>query len=145
MYRHYSSNSLQAKFQFYSNFSGIFWEYLWFEGLATYIAQWMNSDASLAELSLKDPLIPECKEKLPFLWDEIAKNLDAKNNNDMYEKYFLLSSTDTQVAVRTGYYLGYLIAQELAQQFSVDELVKMKKEKIRTLIGTTINNKRNLV
>jgi non-heme chloroperoxidase len=124
--------------QFFPNFTCLFWEYLWFEGLATYVSQLMNPDASLAELSLNDPLVPQCTKKLRFLWDQIAANLDVKNDNATYVKYFLLTSTDTEVPIRAGYYLGYLIAQELAQQFSIDELVKMKKEKIRTLIGDTV-------
>lgn len=108
---------------------------LWAEGLATYVSETLNPGCSERDVLLCVQ-VEECKENLPFLWKDLQKNLETTDKKT-YNKYFILpASSDKQVPACAGYYLGYLIAKELGQTYSLQELVAMKpREFLPRIIG----------
>lgn len=115
------------------------WMSLWSEGLATYVSEALNPGSSTVDIMLDIPtgLVGACESDLVFLWNDIKTALDS-TDEAVYTTYFLLSSQDPRVPKRAGYYLGYRIAKMLAKTHSLDELVKMKPDKIRQLIEDTV-------
>lgn len=118
-----------------------FWIALWGEGLATYVAEKLNPKAPIKDLMLSEIMITQVNQNIAFYWKDLLTKLESKNEKD-YEKYFLLSSTDKQIANRAGYYLGYLIAKEAAKHKSIPELVKLNPSDTIDLIRQTIETLR---
>ena len=115
------------------------WTSLWAEGLATYVSEVLNPGATYMDMLLDIPvdLVTKCQKDIDFLWTDLESLIDSTDEK-AYEKYFLLSSKDPRVPIRAGYYLGYLIAKDLAQTYSLDELIKMDHIRLRQLIGDTL-------
>lgn len=90
-------------------------------------------------LDIPSGLVRACEDDIDFLWSDLETLLDS-SDEIAYEKYFLFSSNDIRVPKRAGYYLGYLIAKDLAQTYSLSTLVKMNANQLRSLIGETISS-----
>lgn len=123
-------------------YHGLFWQALWVEGLATYASEALNPGASCTEISLDCPtnLVPACEKDINFLWNTALKFLTMKDDA-AYKTFFLLSSQDVRIPKRAGYYLGYLIAKELAKSHSLHQLAQMNASTILPLIEATIKQK----
>lgn len=128
--------------QYFKNEDKI-WLSLWAEGLATYVSEVMNPGSSLKDIMLDIPvgLVDACEKDIEFLWADMGSYLDS-NDEGAYERYFLLSSKDKRVPLRAGYYLGYLLAKDLAKNHTVDELVKMDTDQLRKLIGEAVASRK---
>ena len=107
--------------QFYP-ISEAFYNKLWFEGLATYVAVAMNPNAGLAELQMPDPMRQEVEARLPALLDDISKNLESQDKEFLH-RYTWLEAPKSDVPNRAAYYLGYRIARQLARKHSLSEMV----------------------
>ncbi|MGE0526290.1 MAG: DUF2268 domain-containing putative Zn-dependent protease [Bdellovibrionales bacterium] len=118
------------------------WYALWAEGLATYVSEALNPGSSLRDIMLDIPegLVKACEEDMAYLWFDFQSVLDT-SDEAAYERYFLLSSKDPRVPRRAGYYLGYIVAKELAQKYTLDELTKMDAADLRKRIGKVIDAK----
>jgi hypothetical protein len=119
----------------------IFWIALWGEGLATYTAEKLNPHAPIEELMLSKSVITNINKNIEFYWKDILAKLESRDENE-YEKYFLMSSTDKKIVNRAGYYLGYLIAKEAGKTKSMSELVKLKPDETVALLKRTIDSLR---
>lgn len=119
---------------------------LWVEGLAVYVAQQLNPEASNAELSLDNPkdLIQLCEAKLPALVKDLSGKLNSQEERDE-ATYFLGNSTHPWIPKRAGYYLGYRIAQVLSKRHSVAEMVRLNGdpllEEIHIALGEIGSNR----
>ncbi|AYA37366.1 hypothetical protein D3Y59_10075 [Hymenobacter oligotrophus] len=105
---------------------------LWREGLATYVAKALNPSAdgvNLFGLPLNTPA--RTQADLPRYARELRAVLDSEKQED-YARYFL-GSMDEQAATpaRSGYYLGYLVAEKLAKRHSLQELAHAKLAQLR--------------
>ncbi|KUG09342.1 hypothetical protein ASU33_16540 [Solirubrum puertoriconensis] len=105
---------------------------LWREGLATYVAKALNPKAegvNLFGLPLNTPA--RTQAELPRYARELRAVLDSEKRED-YARYFL-GGMDEQAATpaRSGYYLGYLVAEKLAKRHSLQELAHAKLAQLR--------------
>ena len=121
--------------------NNVFWRRLWAEGLATYVAEKLNPSATHKDIMLDFPkgLINACKADMKILWQEVQRLLLSTNSAD-YKRYFLMSSQDKKTPKRAGYYLGYLIAHNLALKFSMSELIQMDEKEIFSSIQKAISS-----
>ncbi|UYZ57660.1 DUF2268 domain-containing protein [Hymenobacter latericus] len=105
---------------------------LWREGLATYVAHALNPSANgvnLFGLPLNTPA--RTQADLPRYARELRAALDSEKRED-YARYFL-GGMDAQAATpaRSGYYLGYLVAEKLAKRHSLPELAHANLAQLR--------------
>ncbi len=122
---------------------GSLWRALWGEGLATLVSDELNPGATPQDMMLDMPvgLVAACEGRLPELWSEMRRDL-LSESEDVYEKWFLLSSTDRVVPRRAGYYLGYLIAKELRADRSLKELARLQGPELLSLIESATDRLR---
>jgi hypothetical protein len=113
----------------------IAWCAVWTEGLATYVAKQLNPDAGLPELLLDFPsgMATKTQEQLRESLEHLQTVLDS-DDKDVYKSLFNTDEDETGLPARRGYYLGYLIAQELGKSHDMATLAAMKNEQIQPLI-----------
>ncbi|MBX7174908.1 MAG: hypothetical protein K1X72_28285 [Pyrinomonadaceae bacterium] len=119
--------------QFHSEFNGKNREkgeiplYLmvWNEGLATYISQRLNPKASIEEIFLGQKVQTEVAPKLPKLSQSILENFD-NGSPQIWKPFLSASKTSNEIPPRSGYYVGYKIAEELGKKMSLQKLSELK-------------------
>lgn len=119
--------------------TGEFWSALWQEGLATYVSEALNEGSTQKELLLNMPdnMITKINQTLDFHWSDLYKKLESRDEED-YERYFLIRDDDQDIVMRSGYYLGYLIAKEMAKTRTLYELANLEPEVLLPMIQSTI-------
>ncbi|MBY0471561.1 hypothetical protein K2X30_10380 [bacterium] len=120
----------------------VIWNSLWAEGLATYAAKKLNPNATMKDLILDLPegMIPKIKKDLAFHWSDLASKLTSRDADD-HKSYFRLSSENKKVVVRAGYYLGYLLAQEIGKTMSLSEMAQLDEAHLVPLLQKIIATK----
>ena len=111
------------------------WCSLWTEGLATYVSHQLNSSASKDELMLNIPenMIKDVRSRLlNSLTDLKAKFYSTEP--ETYSSFFNFRKDETGLPYRRGYYLGYILAQEIGKNYSIEELAKMDKKTVELLL-----------
>jgi hypothetical protein len=117
------------------------WRALWAEGLATYASKVLTPGATTGEALMlpKDlearaaPLTPQIAATLLGAADRI--------DPDVFRTYF--TSGNVEVARRglpwrSGYYIGYLVAERLAHRFSLAQLAHLRGEEAHRLVLETL-------
>jgi uncharacterized protein YjaZ len=66
--------------------------------------------------------------------------LDSTRRDD-YARYFL-GGVDQDIPVRSGYYLGYLVARDLGETRSLAELARMTPGVVRPLLEQALRRLR---
>jgi hypothetical protein len=105
---------------------------LWREGLATYVAHALNPKAAGVNLFGLPRNTPErTQAELPRYVRELRTVLDSESRDD-YARFFL-GGMDEQAATpaRSGYYIGYLVAEKLAKRHSLQDLAHAKLQQLR--------------
>jgi len=115
----------------------VIWVALWAEGLATYVSEKLNPNASIEDLMLGQDLVRDVNKSLDKHWINLHSNLESTTDKD-YETYFLVSSKNPSIVKRAGYYLGYLLAKEVGKTKTINEMAKMSKSEVLPLIQKTI-------
>ena len=111
--------------------SSLFAGALWREGLATYVAQALNPQASGVSIFGIPRSTPDrVKQNLPPLAQEIHRLLDSRDKKD-YARYFTGARENAVVPQRAGYYVGYLVAAKLAKHHTLPELAKLPFAQVR--------------
>lgn len=112
---------------------------LWSEGLATYISKKLNPNASLREmlLGLPEGMTEDIRKEWDYHWKNLTSKLTSTKDDD-YETYFLFSSKHKKIIKRAGYYLGYLIAEEIGKTKSISEMAKMSPNEVLPLMKKAI-------
>lgn len=82
-------------------------------------------------------MVEKINRDLAFYWNDLESKFESKDDKD-YTHYFLMNSKHKRIVVRSGYYLGYLIAAEVGKTKTLSEMAKMKYEDILPLLKTTI-------
>jgi hypothetical protein len=106
------------------------YSHLWGEGMAVYVSQALNPSATLKEISLANANVNLPERVDPFL-SKIAADLLANFESTDWQyhtKYFAVLSKDPLIPPRAGYYIGYLLAQRLAKQYTLEQLVRMQND-----------------
>jgi len=98
---------------------------LWAEGLATYVSMRMNPPATLQDaLFIPTDLVARAQPMLPSLLAQVAPKL-GEVDPTFFKLYFNYHHYDTTVPSRSGYYIGALAAERMAQGSSLPALAHM--------------------
>ncbi|MBF9237001.1 hypothetical protein I2I05_06295 [Hymenobacter sp. BT683] len=95
---------------------------LWREGLATYVAHALNPKAAGVNLFGLPRNTPErTQAALPRYVGPLRAVLNSEKKED-YSRYFMGMDEQAETPARSGYYIGYLVAEKLAKRHSLQEL-----------------------
>jgi hypothetical protein len=117
----------------------IIWRGLWAEGLATYVSMVLNPPATMQDaLFFPTDLVKRASPIRSRLAKQLEDNLDVSDSK-IFRKYFSyhVGAVD-EVPPRSGYYIGVLASQRLAQQNSLKELVHLRDDAVRKELGETL-------
>ena len=117
------------------------WCNLWSEGLAVYVASQLNPGASDASLlltypsSLRDAVEAHRTEAVCAVRSRL-NSADFKDAGPL----FVGGTTplSSNLPPRFGYYVGYLVAQDLGRTRSLKQLAAMKNDEVRPLVEQTL-------
>lgn len=116
------------------------WCAAWGEGLAVYIAQHLNPDASLDELLLDIP--GGLVDKVDGALVEALVHFRAVSKStefDVYKALFQMSGDETGLPPRRGYYLGFLVVRELGKTYNPYDLANFDSEEVEPLFFEALN------
>lgn len=123
---------------------------LWTEGLATYISHILNPSASYIELALDVPknLIKNTEANFVAILQDLLKNFYS-TDSAVYDNYFLITE-ETKFPSRCGYYLGFLLVNEIAKKYSLEKLIRLQEaeyvpELITNIKQLLLTNEKGLV
>lgn len=122
------------------------WASLWSEGLATYVAKRLNPSASHAELLLDFPpnLVADTRKRLGAALEDLHAKLDSEDRTH-YGGLFNGSGGDqTGLPARRGYYLGYLVAEEIGKTMSMRQMAKLDCGVARTAVAGAVEKLRSV-
>ena len=109
------------------------WAQLWEEGLATYISQQMNAGSTEAQVLMSPTMSAATKPILQKIAQELVDNADSKDKNE-YAAFFYGSNGRADLPPRCGYYVGYQIAQQIGQKYTVQQLAELRGSELRTAV-----------
>ena len=108
---------------------------LWEEGLATYVSAALNPGATHDEISVPDALIAAAMPRIPELASRLLGHLDDPDSGPVYKQFFYGSLEGTSgVPPRSGYVLGWKIAEAAGKTRSLPQLAAMTPARSRTLV-----------
>ena len=107
------------------------WWALWNEGLATYVSHELNPELSAAQIFwFPRDLDMQVQRNLAHWAALLLGELD-QTGGKAYERWFTAASPTDGPPPRAGYYLGYLLAQELARGRSLPDVARLPPEEVR--------------
>jgi hypothetical protein len=106
------------------------YEVLWLEGLAAYMSRALNPGAPDKEVLLSESVAPAVAASWPRIGAEIREHLDSSKKADI-DLYLFDSDASGRIPRRTGYYVGMLIAEELAKESTFPELCRLAGPRLR--------------
>jgi uncharacterized protein YjaZ len=118
------------------------WRVLWAEGLATYASYRLTPGASLEEaLVAPRDLAARSRPLLTPIARDLLAHLDQVDH-DTYTTYFTYG--DPQVTARglpwrSGYYVGFLVAQDLARSHTLTELAALRGPRLEAEIRESLS------
>lgn len=116
------------------------WLPLWQEGLAVYVSKLLDPQATDSEMTLDYPAgaLARTRAQLPAAWNQLAAVLDD-GNEALFDPLFSTGKDATGLAPRRGYYLGYLVAQELGKTRDVHALAALGCDDAHRLVVDTVH------
>src|SRR5579863_9510074 len=110
------------------------WAFMWEEGLATYVSQRMNPGTTLDQvLVTPDRLSELAQPHLPDLARRLLEHADSTNPND-YVDLFSVEQTPPGIPARSGYFVGYRVAEKLAGTRSLVQLVHLSGPELKLAV-----------
>jgi hypothetical protein len=100
-------------------------EALWSEGLATFVSWRMNPRVSLDTALIQPGLPAAARPHLQSMVAELRQHLGEKDEVT-YGRFFQGGNAPEGCPSRAGYYIGFLIAQDLSKRYSVRQLAHLK-------------------
>ncbi len=122
------------------------WVGLWNEGLATYVAKRMNPSANNSELLLDIPrnLVADTQKQLGRAFADLHGKLESEERTH-YEGLFQgRGGDDTGLPARRGYYLGYLVAEEIGKGMSMQQMAKLDCAGARKAVAGAVDKLRSV-
>lgn len=103
------------------------WTSLWSEGLATYVAKRMNPKANNSELLLDIPrnLVADTRKHLGRAFQDLHGKLESEDPAAYAGLFQGRGGDGTGLPARRGYYLGYLVAEEIGKGMSMQQMAKL--------------------
>jgi hypothetical protein len=105
---------------------------VWQEGLATYVSQVLNPDASLADALLDPRLAEEGPKFVPMFARSLLTELES--TDDATAARYLSYWRGGQIPSRMGYLIGYEIARRTAATHQVTELARLRGHALLNLV-----------
>jgi len=114
--------------------SNALWAYLWEEGLATFVSQRMNPGSTEAQVFVSPPnLSGLASPMLPALARELLSNFDSTNREEL-AVFFSPVHHRPDIPIRSGYYVGYRVAEKLAVGRSLSKLAALRGPDLQSAI-----------
>jgi len=107
---------------------------LWSEGLATYASWQMNPTASLDDALLVPGIPEQATPRLAALAEALLKHIDDADPK-FFETYFTGGAHPPLAPPRSGYYVGVLIARNLALNYSLQSMAELDDAHVRELVA----------
>ena len=112
-------------------------EALWGEGLATFVSWRMNPGVSL-DMALLQPGIAEgAKPHLAQIATDLAAHLDQKDEAT-FRRYFVAGRQTDDEPPRAGYYVGVLVAQDLATRYTLSQLAHLNGATLHAAVAAEL-------
>jgi Predicted Zn-dependent protease (DUF2268) len=105
---------------------------IWQEGLATYVSQVLNPEASLADVLLDARLAEEGPKLVPVLAHSLLTQLES--TDDDATALYLSYRRGGQIPARMGYLIGYEIAKKAAATHPLTELARLRGWPLLSLV-----------
>jgi predicted Zn-dependent protease DUF2268 len=105
---------------------------IWQEGLATYVSQMLNPDASLADVLLDARLAEEGPKFVPMVARSLLPQLES--TDDATTALYLSYRRGGLIPARMGYLIGYEIAKKMAATRPVTELARLRGWSLQVLM-----------
>ncbi|MCP4585065.1 DUF5700 domain-containing putative Zn-dependent protease [Pseudoalteromonas sp.] len=111
------------------------WCSIWTEGLATYVSHQLSPSASDDELMLNIPdnLIEKIQSRELYSLVDLKKKFYSIKP-ETYSSFFNFTQDETNLPYRRGYYLGYILAKEIGKNYSLEQLAKLDKKTVESLL-----------
>ncbi|HLZ75808.1 hypothetical protein [Phenylobacterium sp.] len=116
------------------------WCGLWKEGLATYVASRLNPGATdeALLLTLPEPIRPAVDANRKAAVCAVTARLDSTDDKDE-APLFTFQRLSPELPPRFGYYVGFLVAQELGRTRSLEQLTKLSQAQAKPLIVAALH------
>lgn len=115
------------------------WCGLWTEGLAVYVAERLNPGANDVQLLLVNPVplraAVEARRKAALC--TVLERLNSTEGAD-HAALFSSGKISDDLPSRAGYYIGYLVAADIAKTHSLPQLAAMPAERVRPLVEASL-------
>jgi Predicted Zn-dependent protease (DUF2268) len=105
---------------------------IWQEGLATYVSQVLNPEASLADVLLDPRLAQEGPRFVPLSAHHLLSELES--TDDATTALYLSYRPGGLIPARMGYLIGYEIARKAAATRSITELARLRGHALLSLV-----------
>ena len=116
------------------------WAFMWEEGLATYVSRRMNPGTTADQaLVTPDRLSELAQPLLPTLARQLCDVADSTNPND-YLELFSAERAPSGIPKRSGYFVGYRVAEKLAATRSIVDLVHLRGSELRLAVMSALEN-----
>jgi hypothetical protein len=109
------------------------YQVMWLEGLAVYTSKVLNPTAPDREVFVSDSLAADVKSRWPRLGAEVRKYLDSSKKADI-DAFHFAPDLKRHVPRRTGYYVGMLVARQLAKKHTFAQLCRLAGPQLRAEI-----------
>lgn len=119
------------------------WAFMWEEGLATYVSWRMNPGTTADQaLVLPDRLSELARPHLSKLARRLLDHADSTNPND-YLDLFSVEQAPSGIPARSGYFVGYLVAEKLARTRSLVDLVHLRGQDLKMAVLSVLSELEN--
>ena len=118
------------------------WCGLWQEGLAVHVANELNPGSTSSELLLDIPpgLVPDTERQLAASLEQLASVLDSTDRRRVSGLFSGGAADGTGLPARRGYYLGLLVAREVAKGRDLDALAKLSVPQAQPLVAEAVKS-----
>ncbi len=118
------------------------WCGLWQEGLAVHVAYELNPGATPSELLLDLPpgLVPDTERQLAASLAQLNGVLDSTDHRHVSGLFSGGAGDGTGLPARRGYYLGLLVAREVAKGRDLDALARLSVPQAQPLVAEAVKS-----
>ena len=109
----------------------------WSEGLATFASWQMNPGSSLDDALLDPHLRAPASARKTALAAALLTHFDDADPA-FFAQYFTGAAHPPEAPPRSGYYIGLLVARELAMTYPVTALAELDDPQVRTLVAAQL-------
>lgn len=115
--------------------------FLWQEGLACYLSQLMNQPVSLLEVLFSQDLAQVSDDGIYWLAAKFLQEVNLASNSAQFKnwhsrwfKFYESSPTGPDIPARSGYLLGYRVAQLIAKYYSTNEMAHWNPGQTKAIV-----------